>query len=83
MLMKYYAEKRLTIPSEKCEELNKLFNILIEKQIDTNTKEIIIAFYRYCKTNNIPQYCEGLEPIWRITPYVVLDEDDLDDIAKQ
>lgn len=82
MLMKYYAAKSLTIPSEKCEELNKLFNILIEKQIDTNTKEIIIAFYRYCETNNIPQYCEGLEPIWHITPYVVLDEDDLDDIAE-
>ncbi len=82
MLMKYYTVKNQTIPDGKCEELDKFFNLLMEKQIDTNTKEIIIAFYRYCEKNSITQYCKGLDSIWHMTPYVVLDEDDMGDIVE-
>lgn len=78
MLMKYYEEKGQIIPPEQCKSLNAFFNTLIEKQIDSNTKQIIVQFYHYCENNNITQYCEGLEEIWNITPYVITDEDYID-----
>lgn len=81
MLIRYYTEKKQAIPSEKCEELRKFFNILLGNQIDTKTKQIIIDFYRFCEQNNITQYCRGLESIWHVTPYVILDEDDIEDIV--
>lgn len=77
MLMKYYKQKNEIIPDDQCKTLNSLFKALLEKQIDSNIKEIIIKFFHYCKGNNIEQYCAGLNKVWTIVPYVIIDEDDI------
>lgn len=78
MLMKYYQEKGQIIPPEKCEKLNRYFELLLEMQMDSRAKESVIKFYRYCEFNKMPQYCVGLENIWKIKPRIVVDEDDID-----
>lgn len=78
MLMKYYRERKQIIPPEKCEKINYFFKDLLEMEIDSGVKEAIIQFCYYCKDNNMPQYCKGLENVWRIRPRIVVDEDYID-----
>ena len=78
MIKKFYQVKGQIIPSEKCEKLNSFFRPLLEIQIDSRVQRAIIEFWHYSQHCNIPQYCEGLEKIWKIKPRIIMEEDYID-----
>ena len=58
--------------------MHSFFRPLLVMQIDSRVQNAIIEFLRYCQHLNIPQYCEGLEKVWKIKPRIIMEEDYID-----
>ena len=82
MLMKYHNAKGIVIPADLCEKLHLYFTSIITKPIDEETKNVVLAFCKYCKDHKCQRFCIGLDQVKYMTAYVsAADVDDGFDIS--